>query len=98
MERKRSIRSLFREGDETGSSIESDFDEEEIKKEILEILNGLPVIHKEIMILKILENYTDEEIANELQLKLGTVKSRIHRARNIIKGRIEKEGDADEVE
>lgn len=48
-------------------------------EEQLESLNGE---HKEVLVLRYIEELSYEEIADILRLSLGTVKSRIHRARN----------------
>ncbi len=44
-------------------------------------LQKLPVRHREIIVLKDIEDYTYEEIADILQCEMGTVKSRLSRAR-----------------
>lgn len=58
--------------------------------EVLEDLDQLDEIHKEIIILKYLQGYSQKEIALILKLPVGTVKSRLYRGlmilRKIIKG------------
>ncbi|NLX40559.1 MAG: sigma-70 family RNA polymerase sigma factor [Bacteroidales bacterium] len=48
------------------------------------ILN-LPEKYREVAILRFLRDYAYEEIANELQLTLGAVKTRINRAKKILR-------------
>lgn len=58
--------------------------------EVLEDLDQLDEIHKEIIILKYLQGYSQKEIALILKLPVGTVKSRLYRGlmmfRKIIEG------------
>lgn len=55
--------------------------EKEDSKAILEALNELPEDQKEILTLRDIEDFSYEEISEILSLSLGTVKSRISRAR-----------------
>jgi RNA polymerase sigma-70 factor (ECF subfamily) len=58
--------------------------------EVLEDLDQLDEIHKEIILLKYLQGYSQKEIALILKLPVGTVKSRLYRGlimlRKIIEG------------
>lgn len=49
-------------------------------------LKGLNEEHREVLVLRYMEELSYEEIADILGLSLGTVKSRIHRARNELRG------------
>lgn len=49
---------------------------------VAECMAGLSDKHKEVLILRNLKNYSYEEIADELSISVGTVKSRIARARD----------------
>jgi RNA polymerase sigma-70 factor (ECF subfamily) len=44
-------------------------------------MNQLNAKHREVLVLRNVRNYSYEEIASELDLSVGTVKSRIARAR-----------------
>lgn len=44
-----------------------------------EEINGIDEIYKEVVILKYVSGYSQEEIAKILDIPIGTVKSRIHR-------------------
>jgi RNA polymerase sigma-70 factor (ECF subfamily) len=43
-------------------------------------MENLPIDHKDILVLRYLQDQSLEEISAFLELKLGTVKSRVHRA------------------
>jgi RNA polymerase sigma-70 factor (ECF subfamily) len=51
----------------------------ESKLEVLEDLNQLENIHKEVIILKYLQGFSQKEIARILNVPIGTVKSRMYR-------------------
>jgi len=56
---------------------------------VLEELDKLDEIHKEIIILKYLQGYSQKEIALILKLPVGTVKSRLYRGLMILRKTIE---------
>lgn len=60
------------------------------KLEVLEDLNHLEDIHKEVILLKYVQGFSQKEIAHVLDLPVGTVKSRLYRGlmtlRKIIEG------------
>ena len=60
----------------------------ELKQEIYSCLNNLKEEHKTIIILKDMESYTYEEIASIMSINIGTVKSKLSRARNALKDEI----------
>ena len=61
--------------------------------ELLEDLNRLEDIHKEVIILKYLQGYSQQDIADILDLPVGTVKSRLYRGLIVLRQLIEGGGD-----
>jgi RNA polymerase sigma-70 factor (ECF subfamily) len=53
--------------------------------EILNALNELNIKHRTILLLSDLEEFSYEEISKILNIPIGTVRSRLHRARNKMK-------------
>jgi RNA polymerase sigma-70 factor (ECF subfamily) len=81
--------------EEVGSRMESepepDFtfaDAEQVRRE----LSGLSLPHREVLTLFFLEDLTIEEIAEVVQAPAGTVKSRLHYARQALRRALEREG------
>ena len=60
--------------------------QEMIGDEITVALNSLDVDFRTIIILSDLEGFKYEEMAKILDIPIGTVRSRLHRARNLLKG------------
>ena len=56
-----------------------------IGDEVTNALNSLPVDFKTVIILCDIEGFTYEEIAKITDIPIGTVRSRLHRARNMLK-------------
>lgn len=63
----------------------------EMKKEIQVILDQLTPLHKQLLLLKYEINLSYEEIAEMLDLNLGTLKTYLFRARNAFKEKYRKE-------
>ena len=57
--------------------------------EISRALGSLAVDFRTVIILCDLEGFTYEELAKILDIPIGTVRSRLHRARNLLKGRLQ---------
>ena len=53
-------------------------------------INELDPDHKEIVILRDIEGFSYEEIAQLLNLPEGTTKSRLHRARMVLKEKLKR--------
>jgi RNA polymerase sigma factor (sigma-70 family) len=54
-----------------------------------ELIESLPEHYRIVVMLRHVQDLSYDEIAEALQLPLGTVKARIHRAREMLKSRIE---------
>ena len=65
--------------------------EEERRTE--ELIQSLPPHYRIVVVLRHQQDLSYDEIAEALHLPLGTVKARIHRAREMLKGRIERSRD-----
>lgn len=59
-----------------------------IGDEITTALNSLEVDFRAIIILSDLEGFTYEELSKILDIPIGTVRSRLHRARNLLKEKL----------
>jgi RNA polymerase sigma-70 factor, ECF subfamily len=62
----------------------------QIQKIVQDAINDLDPDHKEIVILRDIEGFSYEEIAKMLDLPEGTTKSRLHRARMVVKEKLKK--------
>jgi len=61
----------------------------EMEREVQRVLNGLSFEHRVAVVLRDIEGLSYEEIAETLGLSLGTVKSRLWRARSEMKTKLE---------
>jgi RNA polymerase sigma factor (sigma-70 family) len=59
-----------------------------IGDEIANALNGIPVDFRTVIILCDVEGFTYEEMAKILDIPIGTVRSRLHRARTLLKEKL----------
>lgn len=60
------------------------YEKGELRREIMEILNSLKEIERQIIILKYYQDLSYDEIAAILNTKIGTVKSTFHRSKSKI--------------
>lgn len=58
------------------------YDVSETGRVVHEVLEGLPEAEREVLVLCLLEERTDREVAELVGVPVGTVKSRLHRARD----------------
>ncbi|MCG8340850.1 MAG: sigma-70 family RNA polymerase sigma factor [Cytophagales bacterium] len=65
-----------------------------VDDEVAIALNALPIDFRTIIILSDLEGFTYKEIAKILDVPIGTVRSRLHRARNALKEKLQAYGKA----
>lgn len=56
--------------------------------EVTQALNALPVDFRTVILLCDIEDFSYEEIAGIIDIPIGTVRSRLHRARNILKEKL----------
>jgi len=78
--------SLYDETDfDSGIDIEDDFIKKELKNQTYNCLNQMPIIYKEPLSLYYLEEKSYEEISDILRIPMGTVGTRINRAKVIMK-------------
>lgn len=59
-----------------------------IGDEVTTAVNSLPVEHRTVLLLCDIEGFTYDEIAKIVSIPVGTVRSRLHRARNMLKKRL----------
>ncbi|MHC4489687.1 MAG: RNA polymerase sigma factor [Planctomycetota bacterium] len=55
-------------------------DTPDVRTELAAVLRGLPAEQREILLMRFVDDMSMEEIANALNIPLGTVKSRLHNA------------------
>lgn len=70
---------------------------EEFKKELFEALDQLPEVYRNAITMCDLENLSYSEIAEKQKTTIGTVRSRIHRGRKLLRDIIVKPGSAYET-
>ena len=56
--------------------------------EVTNAVNALPVDFRAVILLCDIEGFTYEEIAKIIDIPIGTVRSRLHRARNMLKEKL----------
>jgi len=61
---------------------------DEFEKNVMEQLHGLPPVYRDALLLRNVEDMSYEDIASTLGCKLGTIKSRIARAREELRRRL----------
>ena len=65
----------------TSPTPEENFINLQQRSQIKRILESMPERYRQLIVMRFFDEYSYEEIAAKLQLPLGTVKTRIHRAR-----------------
>ena len=84
----------FYNSDEEGTSLTVDLRQETVKQkmgdEVVNAVNSLPPEFRMAIILCDIEGFTYEEMSKILDIPLGTVRSRLHRARNVLKEKLNK--------
>ena len=83
--RKREIPLLDNIDFDSGINIEEEYKKKEIAKIVKECLNRMPVLYKEPLSLYFLEDKSYNEISDILRIPIGTVGTRINRAKVLMK-------------
>lgn len=81
----------------SGETPEDFLIKDELKKYVRLFVDGLPERLRTVVMLREVEDMSYEEIADMLNIPLGTVRSRLFNARQIIKERLVKQGLTDQV-
>jgi len=70
---------------ESSESIEDDFEQKEISLKVLKCLEGIPILYSDPLTLRYIEEKSYEEISDILRIPMGTVATRIARAKKLMK-------------
>lgn len=82
-----------RQVDET-ASVESIYDWQETRQEVMEAINSLDEIYRDVLVLRFYQDMKVNEIAEVLEIPLGTAKWRLFQALKLTKDQLAKGGDA----
>ncbi len=77
--------SVTREVADEKENVEESVETKFISNDVLMALKGIDPAHRAIVVLSDVRGYSYQEIADILGLSMGTVKSRLHRARNMVR-------------
>ena len=66
---------------------------DERKRQLLNLVNGLPQEVREVLVMRYFEQMSSREIAEVLETSEGAVRTRIHRALNVLRSKCEKRMD-----
>lgn len=69
---------------ESKEDIENDFEQREIIEKVEKCLNGMPILYSEPLSLYYIDEKSYEEISDILRIPMGTVATRINRAKKIM--------------
>ena len=84
-----SKKGLLMRGENTNSRLPEDaVIRRELQQEVHNVLSALSDEHRVIVVMRDIQGYSYEEIAELLQCSLGTVKSRLNRARHVLKEKL----------
>jgi len=86
------VEEYYNSGDDESTSLTVDLRQETVKKkmgdEVVNAINSLQPEFRMAIILCDIEDFTYEEMAKILDIPIGTVRSRLHRARNVLKEKL----------
>ena len=77
----------------SGSTPEEEFIIDQAVSDLMGSIRNLPESYRQVAELRFIKDYAYEDIARELALPLGTVKTRINRARKLLEKMIENPAD-----
>ena len=77
--------SVSRSVPDLGDSVEDLVESKSLGHTVMELLQDLEPIHRTVIILSDVKGFSYQEIADIMGISIGTVKSRLHRARNIVR-------------
>ena len=77
----------------SGSTPEEDYIVVQAVRDLIEGIQNLPDSYRQVAELRFIKDYAYEDIARELKLPLGTVKTRINRARKLLEKMVENPAD-----
>ena len=60
-----------------------------LKQDVITAIAHLPSTYREVIIMRDVEGFSSPEVAERLGLTIATVKSRLHRARNVLREKLE---------
>lgn len=69
--------------------LEAKLEVKELQEFIREGIDLLPIDYKAVVVMRHVQNFSYREIAETLNLPIGTIKARIHRARKYLRGYLE---------
>jgi RNA polymerase sigma-70 factor (ECF subfamily) len=81
---------------DTGKPLDEIAEDKEIKDRLINCINKLPENARIMIALRDIKEFSYQEIAEILNLNIGTVKSKINRARNMLKALLGQEGTFEE--
>ena len=62
--------------------------DEELRIDLMRAISDLPQSYREILILRDISGFSSEEAASRLNIPIGAAKSRLHRARQMVRSRV----------
>ncbi len=87
---------LLETTEDNQANIASIYDWQETRTEVRQAIGGLPEIYREVLILRFYQDLKLAEIAEALDLPLGTAKWRLFRALSLVKQRLTEGGVSDD--
>jgi len=77
---------------ETDRDLEGDIEQSEMLQNVKKALEYVPADMRTVFVLRVYKDMSYQEIADTLNISIGTVMSRLHRARNTLKEHLVKNG------